>query len=40
MALKKIKLSIAQGKKPVDPLVIFKKLTLRGSIENEIGVKA
>ena len=34
MALKKIKLSIAQGKKPVDPLEIFKKLTLRGSIEN------
>ncbi len=34
MALKKIKLSIAQGKKAVDPLEIFKKLTLRGSIEN------
>lgn len=34
MALKKIKLSVPSGKKPIDPLNIFKKLTLRGSIEN------
>ena len=34
MAMKKLKLSVASGKKPVDPLQIFKKLTLRGSIEN------
>jgi hypothetical protein len=34
MALKKIKLSVSSGKKPFDPLEIFKKLTLRGSIEN------
>ena len=34
MALKKIKLPVAQGKKPTDPQEIFNKLTLRGSIEN------
>ena len=34
MALKKIKLSIPLGKRPIDPLEIFKRLTLRGSIEN------
>ena len=34
MSLKKLKLSLSSGKKPVDPLEIFKKLTLRGSIEN------
>ena len=34
MALKKVSLSISKGKKPVDPLEIFNKLTLRGSIEN------
>lgn len=34
MALKKIKLSVPSGKKPIDPLQIFRKLTLRGSIEN------
>jgi len=34
MALKKIKLSVPLGKRPSDPLKIFKKLTLRGSIEN------
>lgn len=34
MALKRLKLSIDSGQKPVDPLQIFKKLTLRGSIEN------
>ncbi|MCB9924870.1 MAG: DEAD/DEAH box helicase family protein [Planctomycetaceae bacterium] len=34
MSLKKLKLSMTSGKKPVDPLEIFKKLTLRGSIEN------
>ena len=34
MAMKKLKLSVPTGKKPVDPLEIFKKLTLRGSVEN------
>jgi len=34
MSLKKIKLSIRQGKKHADPQKIFNKLTLRGSIEN------
>ncbi len=34
MALKKLDLSPSSGKRPVDPLRIFKKLTLRGSIEN------
>ena len=34
MALKKIKIHVAQGKKPTDPQEIFNKLTLRGSIEN------
>jgi hypothetical protein len=34
MALKKIKLAVPSSKKPVDPLEIFKRLTLRGSIEN------
>lgn len=34
MVLKKIKLSVPSGKKPIDPLEIFKKLTLRGSIGN------
>ena len=34
MALKKIRLSIGHGKKPLDPQKIFNKLTLRGSIEN------
>lgn len=34
MALKKIKLSITKGKKLVEPIEIFNKLTLRGSIEN------
>lgn len=34
MALKKIKLSVGQGKKPTSPQKIFNKLTLRGTIEN------
>lgn len=34
MSLKKLKLSMTSVKKPVDPLEIFNKLTLRGSIEN------
>ena len=34
MALKKLKLPVDTGQKPVDPLQIFEKLTLRGSIEN------
>lgn len=34
MALKKIKLSVAHGAKPIGPLKIFKKLILRSSIEN------
>lgn len=34
MSLKKLKLSLSSAKKPIDPLEIFKKLTLRGSIEN------
>jgi hypothetical protein len=34
MALRDIKLDIKKGKKPIDPLEIFKSLTLRGSIEN------
>ena len=34
MALKKLKLSVETGQKPVDPLQIFQRLTLRGSIEN------
>lgn len=34
MALKKLKLSVETGQKPIDPLQIFEKLTLRGSIEN------
>ncbi len=34
MALKKIKLSVPSSKKPIDPLEIFRKLKLRGSIEN------
>ena len=34
MALKKLKLSVETGQKPVDPLQIFERLTLRGSIEN------
>ena len=34
MALKKIKLSVPSSKKSIDPLEIFEKLTLRGSIEN------
>jgi tetratricopeptide (TPR) repeat protein len=34
MTLKKIKLLVPSGKRPIDPLEIFKKLTLRGSIEN------
>ena len=34
MALKKLKLSVPSSKKPIDPLEIFNKLTLRGSIEN------
>ncbi len=32
--MRKIKLSTPSGKRPIDPLDIFKKLTLRGSIEN------
>ena len=34
MALKKLNLSVPLSKKPIDPLEIFNKLTLRGSIEN------
>ena len=34
MALKQLKLSVPASKKPIDPLEIFNKLTLRGSIEN------
>lgn len=34
MALKKIKLSLPSSKRPIDPLEIFNKLTLRGPIEN------
>lgn len=34
MALKKLKLSVPGGKRPVDPLELFNRLTLRGSIEN------
>ena len=34
MSLKNLKLSLSAGPKPIDPLKIFKKLTLRGSIEN------
>jgi hypothetical protein len=34
MALKKIKLSVPSSKNPINPLNIFGKLTLRGSIEN------
>lgn len=34
MALKKIKLSVVSGQRAIDPLEIFKKITLRGSIEN------
>lgn len=34
MALKHIELSVAHGAKPTDPLKIFDKLTLRGSIGN------
>lgn len=34
MALKKIKLTVPSGRRPVEPLEVFKKLTLRGSIEN------
>lgn len=34
MALKPFKLSVPPSKKPIDPLEIFNKLTLRGSIEN------
>ena len=34
MPLKKIKLTTNAGKKPIEPLEIFNKLTLRGSIEN------
>ncbi|MEX2437638.1 MAG: DEAD/DEAH box helicase family protein, partial [Candidatus Babeliales bacterium] len=34
MTLKKIKLTVKQGKKPINPQEIFNKLTLRGSIEN------
>lgn len=34
MPLKKLKLTIPSAKRPADPLEIFNKLTLRGSIEN------
>lgn len=34
MALKKIQLSVSSVEKPIDPIEIFKKLTLRGSIGN------
>lgn len=34
MGLKKLKLSVPSSKKPTDPLDVFNKLTLRGSIEN------
>ena len=34
MALKKLTLPVETGQKPVDPLQIFRRLTLRGSIEN------
>ena len=34
MGLKKLTISVETGQKPVDPLQIFQKLTLRGSIEN------
>ena len=34
MGLKTLTLSVDTGQKPVDPLQIFQKLTLRGSIEN------
>lgn len=34
MGLKKLKLSVPPSKKPSDPLEVFNKLTLRGSIEN------
>lgn len=34
MALKKLKLSVSSSRKPIDPLEVFNKLTLRGSIEN------
>lgn len=34
MGLKKLKLSVPSSKKAIDPLDVFNKLTLRGSIEN------
>jgi hypothetical protein len=34
MGLKKLKISVPATKKPTDPLDVFNKLTLRGSIEN------
>ena len=34
MGLKKLKLSVPSSKKPTEPLEVFNKLTLRGSIEN------
>ena len=40
MVLKKLNLSVETGQKPVDPLQIFEKLTLRGSIENIWGPQA
>ena len=34
MGLKKLKLSIPSGHKSIDPIDIFNKITLRGSIKN------
>ena len=34
MALKKITLSVPAGRRPVDPMEIFGRLTLRGSVKN------
>ena len=34
MGIKNLKLSVPSSKKPTDPLDVFNKLTLRGSIEN------
>lgn len=34
MALKDIKLSVKKGKAPIDPIEIFRGLTLRGTVEN------
>lgn len=34
MAMKKLKLAVSGGKRPIEPVEIFSKLTLRGTIEN------